>query len=229
MKAKLLGELQNVATQWGLTDTAALTALTNITGYLADEEPSLAGFGAVIYEIGRKFGVWGTNIDYANTKASDLALKIDELDGKKATITVYLSTIGEIPDVGPNGEYIWPYVPVTPPTPPPGQGGQGGQANGFVGVVPQGFDNDGYPMNVESGEGVLVIPASKMFGNTLARMQQLFSQSTAGLNRASGGSPGGSGGGGSVSNSWSYVIQAANPLQTSGDLARQVRLLELMH
>ena len=32
-----------------------------------------------------------------------------------------------------------------------------------------------------------------------------------------------------VNNSWSYVIQAANPLQTSGDLARQVRLLELMH
>jgi hypothetical protein len=29
--------------------------------------------------------------------------------------------------------------------------------------------------------------------------------------------------------SWSYVIQAANPLQTSDDLARQVRLLELMH
>jgi len=32
-----------------------------------------------------------------------------------------------------------------------------------------------------------------------------------------------------INNSWSYVIQAANPLQTSGDLARQVRLLELMH
>jgi len=32
-----------------------------------------------------------------------------------------------------------------------------------------------------------------------------------------------------INNSWTYVIQAANPLQTSGDLARQVRLLELMH
>jgi len=32
-----------------------------------------------------------------------------------------------------------------------------------------------------------------------------------------------------VNNSWNYVIQAANPLQTSDDLARQVRLLELMH
>jgi hypothetical protein len=28
---------------------------------------------------------------------------------------------------------------------------------------------------------------------------------------------------------WSYVIQAANPLQTSDDLERQVRILELMH
>jgi hypothetical protein len=32
-----------------------------------------------------------------------------------------------------------------------------------------------------------------------------------------------------INNNWNYVIQAANPLQTSGDLARQVRLLELMH
>jgi phage-related protein len=32
-----------------------------------------------------------------------------------------------------------------------------------------------------------------------------------------------------VNNSWSYTIQAANPLQSSDDLVRQVRLLELMH
>lgn len=43
------------------------------------------------------------------------------------------------------------------------------------------------------------------------------------------GAAGNGGGGGSVQNTWSYVIQAASPLQTTSELVREVRLLEMMH
>ena len=88
IKTKLYAQLTAVAENWGITDTAALTAMTAIQGYLTGAEPSIVGFGSVIYGIGAKFGIWGDNIGTAKQKASDLALLIDGLDGKVSTIII---------------------------------------------------------------------------------------------------------------------------------------------
>lgn len=153
--------LSQISEAWGLVDEATLAYMKQADeslGYLADHPEDSEGAKLILDGQATAWGLTRQQAILAREAAAEYKEKLDELKDKIIHITTYYTEHRD-----------------------PDKGGQ--WARGLDITVPIGYENDDYPLGTaKTGERVIVIPAGKQLGNSLANMQQLFSQSTAGLN-----------------------------------------------
>ena len=85
----------------------------------------------------------------------DMGINLDNLNGKKAYVDVYTTfheqTVTSPGSTGGSGTGSGTFAP-----------GQGGAQHGANFIVPPGYPNDSYPLNVSSGEHVVVVPKNQV-------------------------------------------------------------------
>ena len=161
MKTGMLAGLQNIAAQWGFTDTASIDAAASITAALADPTLSVTDLTSAVYAVGKASGVTATNVAgsmgemaqspgmlAAQAIVQDIAAELAGMDG--------VHQVGI--NISVTGDQI-PYIPS-------GYWQTGGTAIGFASgvsdyVVPAGHNRDDFMVGLSSGETLNVTPAGE--------------------------------------------------------------------